>query len=56
MANRPARRLLPAVLTAAALAFGGVACDDNTPQADKIDEDDTNFGPGDGNDEVGPGR
>ena len=50
------RKLLATVLTSALLVFGGVACDDNATQADKIDEDDTNFGPGDGNDEVGPGR
>lgn len=50
------RRRLAALLAVATLALGGVACDDNSPQAEKIDEDDTNFGPGDGNDEVGPGR
>lgn len=50
------RKFIAALLTSAVLAVGGVACDDNDTQADKIDEDDTNFGPGDGNDEVGPGR
>ena len=50
------RKLIAVLLTSSVLAFGGVACDDNDPQADKVDEDDTNFGPGDGNDEVGPGR
>ena len=50
------RKLLAAVLASSVLVFGGVACDDNDGRADKIDEDDTNFGPGDGNDEVGPGR
>jgi hypothetical protein len=41
---------------AVALSLSGAACDDNSANPDKIDEDDTNFGPGDGNDEVGPGR
>lgn len=50
------RKLLAALLTTSMLVFGGVACDDNDAQSDKIDEDDTNFGPGDGKDEVGPGR
>lgn len=50
------RKLIAAVAASSLLVFGGVACDDNSTQADKIDEDDTNFGPGDGNDEVGPGR
>ena len=49
------RKLIAMVLTSSVLVFGGVACDDNN-SADKIDEDDTNLGPGDGNDEVGPGR
>ena len=49
------RKVIAALLTSSVLVFGGVACDDNTA-ADKIDEDDTNFGPGDGKDEVGPGR
>ena len=49
------RKLIAMVLTSSVLVFGGVACDDNNG-ADKIDEDDTNLGPGDGNDEVGPGR
>ncbi len=46
---------LIAALMAGSLLFMGVACDDNS-SADKIDEDDTNLGPGDGKDEVGPGR
>ncbi len=50
------RKLLAALLASSVLVFGGVACDDNTANPDKIDEDDTNFGPGDGKDEVGPGR
>ena len=49
------RKLITTLLASSLLVFGGVACDDNS-QADKIDEDDTNLGPGDGNDEVGPGR
>jgi hypothetical protein len=49
------RKLIAAIVAGSVLVFGGVACDDNKA-ADKIDEDDTNFGPGDGNDEVGPGR
>lgn len=49
------RKFIAACIATGALVFGAVACDDNS-QADKIDEDDTNFGPGDGNDEVGPGR
>jgi hypothetical protein len=50
------RKLIAALLASSVLVFGGVACDDNNGQADKIDEDDTNLGPGDGNNEVGPGR
>jgi len=49
------RKLIAAMLAGSILVFGGVACDDNDTQ-DKIDEDDTNLGPGDGKDEVGPGR
>lgn len=49
------RKLLTTLLATSVLVFGGVACDDNS-KANKIDEDDTNLGPGDGNDEVGPGR
>ncbi len=49
------RKVIAALLTSSVLVFGGVACDDNAA-SDKIDEDDTNFGPGDGKDEVGPGR
>jgi hypothetical protein len=47
---------LIAALMAGSLLFMGVACDDNSSAGDKIDEDDTNLGPGDGKDEVGPGR
>jgi hypothetical protein len=50
------RKFIAVLLTSSVLVLGGVACDDNTAQNDKVDEDDTNFGPGDGNDETGPGR
>ncbi|MGQ0744570.1 MAG: hypothetical protein ACT4OS_09595 [Acidimicrobiales bacterium] len=49
------RKLIAALLASSALVLG-VACDDNNTGADKIDEDDTNLGPGDGLDETGPGR
>jgi len=49
------RRVIATLLTSSVLVFGGVACDDNNAQ-DKIDEDDTNLGPGDGKNEVGPFR
>ncbi len=49
------RKMLAAMLAGSILVFG-VACDDNSNAGDKIDEDDTNLGPGDGEDEVGPGR
>ena len=50
------RKLIATLLTTSVLVFGGVACDDNNAASDKIDEDDTNFGPGDGKDEIGPAR
>ncbi len=53
------RKLIAALLTGSVLVLGGVACDDNENpggQGGVIDEDDTNVGPGDGNDETGPGR
>jgi hypothetical protein len=50
------KKLIAAFMAGSILVFGGAACDDNSNTADKIDEDDTNFGPGDGEDEVGPGR
>ena len=55
------RRAIAALLTGSVLVFSGVACDDNEKAKDGgqggiIDEDDTNVGPGDGNDETGPGR
>ena len=49
------RKVIATLLTSSVLVFGGVACDDNNA-SDKIDEDDTNLGPGDGKDEVGPFR
>lgn len=49
------RRRLALVLTACVLLFGA-ACDDNADDDTKIDEDDNRLGPGDGNDETGPGR
>lgn len=36
--------------------FGGTACDDAAEDPTQIDEDDNRLGPGDGNDETGPGR
>ncbi len=48
-----------AALMAGTLLVFGVACDDNEKggaKSEKIDEDDTRVGPGDGNNEVGPGR
>jgi len=53
--GRNMRKLIATFMASAILVFGGVACDDNNA-SDKIDEDDTNLGPGDGKDEVGPGR
>ena len=49
------RKAVATLLASAVLVLGAVSCDDNSA-SDKIDEDDTNLGPGDGNDEVGPGR
>ena len=52
------RRIIPPLMAGALLVFGA-ACDDNEKggaQSEKIDEDDTRVGPGDGQDEVGPGR
>ena len=51
------RKLMAAMLAGSLLVVGGVACDDNDNSAETgIDEDDTRLGPGDGNDETGPGR
>ena len=44
------------MLTGSLLVFTGAACDDNTNDGAGIDEDDNRVGPGDGNDETGPGR
>ncbi len=52
------RRIIPPLMAGALLVFGA-ACDDNEKggaQNEKIDEDDTRVGPGDGQVEVGPGR
>ena len=52
------RRITAALLSGGLLLFG-VACDDNDKggaQNQKIDEDDTRVGPGDGKNEFGPGR
>lgn len=46
-----------AALIASTVLLGAVACDDKSPQnQEKVDEDDSNLGPGDGGDETGPGR
>ena len=51
------RGKLVAAAMAGTLLFGGIACDDNEPEnTENIDEDDTQPGPGDGQDETGPGR
>ena len=50
------RRFLGLFLTGSLLVFTGVACDDNNNDGAGIDEDDNRIGPGDGNDETGPGR
>ena len=50
------RKMLAAVLAGSMMLVGGVACDDNKSQDGSIDEDDSRLGPGDGEDEVGPGR
>ena len=55
------RRAIAALLAGSVLALGAVGCDDNNNARDTgtggvVDEDDTNVGPGDGNDETGPGR
>ena len=49
------RKFIATLVATSVLVFGAAACDDNAA-SDKIDEDDTNLGPGDGNDETGPGR
>ena len=52
------RKVLAALAAGSMLLVGGVACDDNDSagQGGKIDEDDSRLGPGDGEDEFGPGR
>ena len=50
------RKVMAALLAGSMLVIGGAACDDNATSKGKIDEDDTRLGPGDGNDETGPGR
>ena len=49
-------RRLAAAFVATALALGAGACDDAAEDPTEIDEDDDRLGPGDGNDETGPGR
>lgn len=49
-------RKLIAGFGVASLGMLMVACDDAPNNPNKIDEDDGRFGPGDGNDEFGPGR
>lgn len=51
------RKVAAAFIAAVMVIAGGAGCDDNnsTPKTG-IDEDDTRLGPGDGNDETGPGR
>ncbi len=50
------RRLLAAVLVGSMAVAGGVACDDAPENQNQMDEDDGRTGPGDGVNEVGPGR
>ena len=50
------RRLVGLMMTGSLLVFTGAACDDNKNDKSGIDEDDSRFGPGDGEDETGPGR
>ena len=50
------RRIIGLILTGSLLVFSGAACDDNKQDGTGVDEDDNRIGPGDGNDETGPGR
>jgi hypothetical protein len=50
------RKVLAAILAGSMFVVGVGACDDNKKAGQGIDEDDNRVGPGDGNDEVGPGR
>ena len=51
------RKVIATLMAGSLLLLLGVACDDNEKggaQNEKMDEDDTRVGPGDGQDEVGP--
>jgi hypothetical protein len=52
------RKWIAGLVASFMLIFGGIACDDNPApeETQKIDEDDSQPGPGDGSDETGPGR
>ena len=50
------RRVFGLLMIGAIAVFGGAACDDASEDPTQIDEDDSRLGPGDGNDETGPGR
>lgn len=50
------RRFLGLFMIGSIAVFGGAACDDAPEDPTQIDEDDNRLGPGDGNDETGPGR
>ena len=50
------RRFLVLLFAGSMLLTAGVACDDQADDTSKVDEDDQRLGPGDGNDETGPGR
>ena len=50
------RRFVGIFLMASLSVFGVGACDDAPDDRTEIDEDDDRLGPGDGNDETGPGR
>ena len=49
------RKILAALLVGSMAIAGGVACDDAAEDS-TTDEDDSRLGPGDGNNETGPGR
>ncbi|MGH8999900.1 MAG: hypothetical protein ACRDY7_10985 [Acidimicrobiia bacterium] len=50
------RRVMAGLFAGTMLVAGGAACDDNESNGQGIDEDDSRVGPGDGEDEFGPGR
>ena len=50
------RRILGILLLSSVSVFGVAACDDAPDDRTELDEDDDRLGPGDGNDETGPGR